>query len=68
MTNTQTKAGTTYQQKMETIKTKIRRGDQVRIANSTGYSRGYVSEVLSGRYTNNAIVNYAFKITKPRKA
>jgi hypothetical protein len=56
-----------YEQKLATISSKIRRGDQTRIRVKTGYSAGYVSEVLSGKYNNTEIVNYAFKMTNPRK-
>lgn len=70
MTTTKTKTSggkVSYEQKMSTISSKIRRGDQTRICRTTGYSSGYVSEVLSGKYKNTTIVNYAFKMTNPRK-
>lgn len=68
-TTTKTKGGkVSYEQKMATISAKIRRGDQSRICRTTGYSSSYVSEVLSGKHNNTTIVNYAFKMTNPRKA
>jgi hypothetical protein len=68
MTNTAVKGGkVSYEQKMKTISSKIRRGDQSRICRTTGYSSSYVSEVLSGKWKNTTIVNYAFKMTNPRK-
>jgi hypothetical protein len=57
-----------YEQKMMVIASKIRRGDQSRICAKTGYASSTVSEVLSGKYNNMTIVNYAFKMTNPRKA
>lgn len=56
-----------YEQKLATISAKTRRGDQSRICRTTGYSSSYVSEVLSGKYNNTTIVNYAFKMTNPRR-
>lgn len=68
MTNTTTKGGkVSYEQKMATISAKIRRGDQSRISAKTGYASSTVSEVLSGKYNNTTIVNYAFKMTNPRR-
>ena len=68
MTNTVSKGKVSYDQNMKTISAKIRKGDQARIVRSTGYSSSYVSEVLSGKYNNMDIVNYAFKMTNPRKS
>lgn len=56
-----------YSQKLELISQKIRRGDQKRISEMTGYSPSYVSYVLNSVYSNQSIVNYAYKIMRPRK-
>lgn len=57
----------TYAQKLALISQKIRRGDQKRISEMTGYSPSYVSYVLNSVYSNQFIVNYAYKIMRPRK-
>jgi predicted transcriptional regulator len=67
MSNTPKKPQLSYQDKMNVIHSKRRRGDQKRISEMTGYSASYVSEVLSVRYNNNEIVNYAYKIMRSRK-
>jgi predicted transcriptional regulator len=67
MSNTPKKPQLSYQDKMNVIHSKRRRGDQKRISEMTGYSASYVSEVLSARYNNDEIVNYAYKIMRPRK-
>lgn len=69
MSNKKAKAGKiSYEQKMNVIASKIRRGDQAIISAKTGYASSTVSEVLSGKYSNMKIVNQAFKMTNPRKA
>ena len=69
MSNKKTTAGKiSYEQKMNVIASKIRRGDQAIISAKTGYASSTVSEVLSGKYSNVKIVNQAFKMTNPRKA
>jgi predicted transcriptional regulator len=55
------------QEKVSTFNSKSRPGDQKRISEMTGYSASYVSEVLSGKYQNKSIVDYAYKITRARK-
>ncbi len=55
------------QEKLDTFRTKGRKGDQKRISEMTGFSQSYVSEVLGGKYENKSIVNYAYKITRARK-
>jgi hypothetical protein len=57
----------TYTQKLALISQKIRRGDQKRISEMTGYSASYVSYVLNSVYNNQSIVNYAYKIMRSRK-
>lgn len=56
-----------YSQKLKTISTFRRLGDVTRTSNQTGYSRSYVSEVFSGLYRNEDIVNYGFKMANGRK-
>ena len=69
MSNKKATAGKiSYEQKMEVIASKIRRGDQAIISAKTGYASSTVNEVLSGKYSNMKIVNQAFKMTNPRKA
>ena len=69
MSNKKATAGKiSYEQKMNVIASKIRRGDQAIISAKTGYASSTVSEVLSGKYSNMKIVNQAFKMTNPRKA
>jgi hypothetical protein len=69
MSNKKATAGKiSYEQKMNIIASKIRRGDQAIISSKTGYASSTVSEVLSGKYSNMKIVNQAFKMTNPRKA
>jgi hypothetical protein len=69
MSNKKATAGKiSYEQKMNVIASKIRRGDQAIISSKTGYASSTVSEVLSGKYSNMKIVNQAFKMANPRKA
>jgi hypothetical protein len=56
-----------YEVKVSTISTYRRRGDVTRTSERTGFSRSYVSEVLSGTYRNEKIVNAAFKVANARK-
>jgi hypothetical protein len=42
-------------------------GDVARVAESTGFSPNFVSEVLNGLYRNDRIVNKAFDMTRGRK-
>jgi len=67
MANSPKKPRASYQDKMNVIHTKSRRGDQKRISEMTGYSASYVSAVLSAQYNNDEIVNCAYKIMRPRK-
>ena len=55
-----------YTQKIIRINRKLRFGDINRVANSTGYSQNFVSEVLSGLYKSEKIVNEAYDITRGR--
>ena len=44
-----------------------RRGDVTKVANLTGYSVSYVSEVLNYKYENNEIINTAYGVMRKRK-
>jgi hypothetical protein len=59
-------ASLTYIQKVSRINRKLRRGDVVKVAEATGYSPNYTSEVLSGKGINMRIVNQAYDITRGR--
>jgi hypothetical protein len=55
-----------YTQKISRTNRKLRLGDVTRVAQSTGFSPNYVSEVLSGKYNNERIVNAAYDYTRGR--
>ena len=55
-----------YTQKISRTNRKMRFGDVARVAESTGFSPNYVSEVLSGKYTNERIVNQAYDLSRGR--
>ena len=56
-----------YTEKMKVINQFRRTGDVTNTSRRTGYSTSYVSEVLSGLYRNEDIVNSAFKATNARR-
>lgn len=56
----------TYIQKVSKINKKLRIGDISNVAMETGFSNGYVSEVLNGNYFNDRIVNRAYDMTRGR--
>lgn len=56
-----------YEDKIRIISTFRRRGDGAKTSMRTGFSSSYVSEVLSGVYRNERIVNTAFKMANARK-
>jgi hypothetical protein len=56
----------TYIQKVSRINRKLRMGDITSVANTTGYSTTHVSDVLSGKYINDRIVNEAYDATRGR--
>jgi endonuclease V-like protein UPF0215 family len=56
----------TYAQKVSLINRKLRIGDITLIAESTGYSQGYVSLVASGKYENQRIINALYDRTRGR--
>lgn len=55
-----------YTQKISRVNRKLRFGDVTRVATETGFSPNYVSEVLSGLYSNERIVNQAYDIARGR--
>ena len=56
----------TYIQKVSRINRKLRTGDISRIAEETGYSTTHVSDVVSGKYFNDTIVNRIYDLTRSR--
>lgn len=56
-----------YPEKLKVISQFRRVGDVRKTSVETGYSASYVSQVFSGRYQNQDIVNYGFRITNGRK-
>jgi hypothetical protein len=70
-TANQTKIGMTYRKlpytaKLAVINSRLRQGDVVKVAERTGFSPNYTSEVIGGLYTNTKIVNKAFDMTRGR--
>jgi len=55
-----------YTQKVSRVNRKLRTGDITKVANTTGYSTTHVSDVLSGKYENDRIVNEAYDLTRNR--
>lgn len=55
-----------YTQKISRANRKLRSGDVTRVADYTGFSPNYVSEVLSGKYNNSRIVNAAYDLSRGR--
>lgn len=56
----------TYMQKVSRINRKLRVGDITRIAETTGFSSTHVSDVASGKYFNEQIVNSLYDLTRGR--
>ena len=56
----------TYLQKVSRINRKLRTGDITTVAQTTGFSTTHVSDVISGKYFNNRIVNEAYDMTRGR--
>lgn len=56
----------TYIQKVSRINRKLRVGDISRIAETTGFSSTHVSDVASGKYFNEQIVNSLYDLTRGR--
>jgi hypothetical protein len=57
----------TYEQKVSVINEFRRRGDVTAASTRTGFATSTVSEVFSGRYRNETIINSAFKVANARK-
>lgn len=55
-----------YIQKVSRINRKLRNGDVTRVSETTGFSTTHVSDVLSGKYFNDKIVNEAYDMTRGR--
>ena len=55
-----------YIQKVSRINRKLRTGDISNVATATDYSSTHVSDVLSGKYMNERIVNKAYDMTRGR--
>jgi hypothetical protein len=55
-----------YTQKVSRINRKLRTGDITNVANTTGFSTTHVSDVISGKYFNERIVNEAYDVTRGR--
>lgn len=55
-----------YIQKVSRINRKLRTGDVTKVAETTGFSPNYTSEVLSGKGFNTRIVNEAYDVTRGR--
>jgi hypothetical protein len=70
-TTNQSKVGMTYRKlpytaKLAVINSRLRQGDVVKVAERTGFSTSFTSEVIGGLYTNAKIVNKAFDMTRGR--
>lgn len=55
-----------YTQKVSRINRKLRNGDITNVAETTGFSTTHVSDVISGKYFNERIVNEAYDVTRGR--
>jgi hypothetical protein len=53
--------------KIAVINSRKRIGDVTKVAERTGFSANFVSEVLNGLYRNDKIINKAFDMTRGRK-
>jgi len=56
----------TYIQKATRVNRKLRTGDITRVAEATGFSTTHVSDVVSGKYFNDTILNKAYDMTRGR--
>jgi hypothetical protein len=68
----QSKRGMTYRKLPTTAKIAIvnqrkRAGDVTKVADATGFSPNYVSEVLNGLGNNSKVLNKAYDIARGRK-
>ena len=57
----------TYIQKAAQINKKLRVGDITRIAEATGFSTSFTSDVISGKYFNDSLLNRAYDMVRGRK-
>jgi len=55
-----------YIQKVSRINRKLRNGDITNVASTTGFSTTHVSDVITGKYFNERIVNEAYDVTRGR--
>jgi hypothetical protein len=55
-----------YIQKATRVNRKLRTGDISRVAEATGFSSAHVSDVVSGKYFNDTILNKAYDMTRGR--
>jgi hypothetical protein len=55
-----------YIQKAALVNRKLRTGDISRLAENTGYSITHVSDVISGKYFNDQLLNAAYDMTRGR--
>jgi len=55
-----------YTQKVSRVNRKLRTGDITKVADTTGFSTTHVSDVISGKYFNERIVNEAYDTTRGR--
>jgi hypothetical protein len=53
--------------KVASINSRRRTGDVTKVADRTGFSTSYVSDVLNGNYSNERIVNAAYDMSRGRK-
>jgi hypothetical protein len=54
-------------EKLEIISSRKRNGDVTKVAKMTGFTTGYVSQVLNMKFQNSRIINAAYSITRYRK-
>jgi|688.fasta_scaffold956230_2 hypothetical protein len=56
----------TYTQKLASVCFRTRHGDATRVAEKTGFSVAFVSEVLRGNFVNEKIMDAAYDLCKDR--
>jgi len=71
MTKNQSKIGMSYRKlpytaKLAVINSRLRQGDVANVAERTGFSPSFTSEVIGGIYRNDRIVNRAYDMTRGR--
>ena len=52
--------------KVASINSRRRTGDVTKVADRTGFSTSYVSDVLNGHYFNERIINAAYDMSRGR--